>query len=176
MPCRSGNPDVPNDVKQPPSLHDMTSQLAGEAMIHNPRLHAFKPFIGEWTTVGNHSMMPGITLHGRTVFDWHEGGSFLRIRSEIEEPAIPSAIAFIGSDDNAETLTLLYFDERAVSRQYQVKIAGGVLEWWRVAPGFSQRYVLTMAEDGNTLHAVSTLSQDDKTWQQDLEMSYTRVK
>jgi hypothetical protein len=47
----------------------MTRQLASEALIPNPRLSAFKPFIGTWTTVGHHSMMPGITLHGRTTFE-----------------------------------------------------------------------------------------------------------
>lgn len=153
----------------------MPSQFAGEAMIPNPRLAAFKPLIGTWTTVGRHSMMPGMTLHGRTVFDWHEGGGFVRIRSEIEEKGIPSAIAVIGSDDDAEGLTMLYFDERAVTRRFEVTMIDGTLRWWRTAPGFSQRYVLTVGPDGDTLHGVSSLSKDDATWDQDLEQSYTRV-
>jgi hypothetical protein len=152
------------------------SQTAHEAMIPNPRLAAFKPLIGEWTTVGRHSMMPGITLHGRTVFEWHEGGAFLRIRSEIEEPGIPSAIALIGSDDNGGSLTMLYFDERTVSRRFDVALDGAELRWWRTAPGFSQRFVLTVAPDRDTLHGVSSLSKDDATWEQDLELSYARVK
>jgi hypothetical protein len=135
---------------------NIVSQLAGEAMIPNPRLAVFKPLIGEWTTVGRHSMMPGITLHGRTVFEWHEGGAFLCMRSEIEEPGIPSGIALIGSDD--------------------VATEGTVLRWWRTAPGFSQRFVLTVAPDGDTLRGVSALSKDDATWDQDLELSYARVK
>jgi hypothetical protein len=144
---------------------------------HNsePRLAAFKPVVGEWTTVGRHSMMPGITLHGRTAFEWHEGGAFLYMRSEIEEPGIPSGIALIGSDDDAEALTMLYFDERAVARRYEVAMDGTVLRW-RTAPGFSQRFVLTVARDGDTLHGVSALSKDDATWDQDLELSYARVK
>jgi len=154
----------------------MVSQLAGEAMIPNPRLAAFKPLIGEWTTVGRHSMMPGITLHGRTVFEWHEGGAFLCIRSEIEEQGIPSGIALIGSDDGAEALTMLYFDERAVARRYEVAMDGTVLRWWRTAPGFSQRFALTVAPDGDKARGVSALSKDDATWEQDLELSYARVK
>jgi len=154
----------------------MTTQLASEALIPNPRLSAFKPFIGTWTTVGHHSMMPGITLHGRTRFEWHEGGGFLCVRSEIEEKGIPSAIAIIGSDDGFEELTMLYFDERAVTRRFEVTIGDGTLRWWRTAPGFSQRYVLTVGADGDTLHGVSSLSKDDATWEQDLELSYTRVK
>ena len=154
----------------------MTSRLAREAMIPNPRLAAFKPFIGTWTTIGSHSMMPGVTLHGRTAFEWHEGGAFVRILSEIDEPKIPSAISLIGTDDNAETFTLLYFDERAVTRRFDVSMGDGVLQWWRTAPGFSQRYVLTIGPDGDTLRGVSSLSKDDKTWEQDLELTYTRLK
>lgn len=154
----------------------MVSQLASEAMIPNPRLAALQPLVGTWTTVGRHSMMPGVTLHGRTAFEWHEGGAFLRMRSEIEEPRIPSAIALIGSDDAAEGFTMLYFDERAVTRRYEAAMDGAVLRWWRTAPGFSQRYALTVASDGDTLHGVSALSKDDVTWEQDLELSYTRVK
>jgi hypothetical protein len=140
----------------------MTSQVASEAMIPNPRLSAFKPLIGTWTTVGHHSMMRGITLHGRTAFEWHEGGAFLRIRSEIEEEGIPSAIALIGSDDSVTMLTMLYFDERAVARRFEVTMVDGTLRWWRTAPGFSQRYVLTVDPDGDTLHGVSSLSKDTR--------------
>jgi hypothetical protein len=154
----------------------MVSQLASEAMIPNPRLASFKSLIGVWTTVGRHSMMPAITLHGLTAFEWCEGGAFVRIRSEIEEPGIPSGIALIGSDDGTEALTMLYFDERAVTRRYEVAMEGAVLRWWRTAPGFSQRFVLTVAPEGETLRGVSSLSKDDVTWDQDLELSYTRVK
>jgi hypothetical protein len=48
--------------------------------------------------------------------------------------------------------------------------------WWRTAPGFSQRLTLTRAPDGNTLHGVSELSKDDVTWEQDLELTYTRAR
>lgn len=154
----------------------MTSQLASEAMIPNPRLAAFKPLIGTWTTVGHHSMMPGITLHGRTAFEWHLGGAFLRMRSEIEEEGIPSGIALIGSDDDVTVFTMLYFDERAVARRFEVTMVDGTLRWWRTAPGFSQRYVLTVGPDGDTLHGVSSLSKDDATWDQDLELHYTRTR
>jgi hypothetical protein len=150
--------------------------LARAAMIPNPRLAAFTPLIGTWTTVGRHAMMPGVTLHGRTVFEWHEGGAFLCVRSEIDEPGIPSAIALVGSDDAAAELTMLYFDERAVTRRFEVATDGAEVRWWRTAPGFSQRYVLTVAPGGDTLHGVSSLSKDDATWEQDLELRYTRVR
>ena len=97
------------------------------------------------------------------------------MRSDIEEPGIPSAIALIGSDDNAAVFTMLYFDERAVARRFEVTLGDGMVRWSRVAPGFSQRYLLTMGPADDTLHGVSSLSKDDETWEQDLELKYTRV-
>ncbi|HEX6631995.1 MAG TPA: hypothetical protein VF048_12930 [Gemmatimonadaceae bacterium] len=143
--------------------------------IPNPHLAALAPLIGVWTTTGHHAMIPGVTLHGRTAFEWHEGGAFLCMRSEIDEPGIPSAIAIIGSDDRANALTMLYFDERAVTRRFDVAVDGAVVRWWRTAPGFSQRFVLTVGTDGNTLHGVSELSRDDVAWERDLELSYARA-
>jgi hypothetical protein len=152
------------------------SQFGSAAMIPNPRLAVFAPLIGEWTTAGQHSMMPGVALHGRTVFDWHAEGAFLRVRSEIAEPRIPTGIALVGSDEASETFTMLYFDERGVSRRFEVEMDRGVMRWWRTAPRFSQRFTLTLDPDGDALHGVSALSKDDATWEQDLELMYTRVK
>jgi hypothetical protein len=115
-------------------------------------------------------------LHGRTTFEWQDGGAFLCMRSEIDEPDIPSGIAFIGSDDQAGTFTMLYFDERGVSRRYEVAMDGGVMRWWRDEPGFLQRYVVTMSVDGDTLHGVGELAKDGGEWGPDLELTYTRVK
>lgn len=153
----------------------MTSQLAGEAVIPNPKLASFAPFIGTWRTEGRHPMLP-TTLHGRTVFEWRDGGAFLCVRSEIDEPGVPSGISIIGSDDKMGTFAMLYFDERGVSRRYEVAMDGGVMRWWRDAPGFMQRYTVTMSVDGNTLHGVGELSKDDGPWGPDLELTYTRVK
>ena len=149
--------------------------IAHEASIPNPKLAAFAPFIGTWTTVGRHPMIP-TELHGRTTFEWQDGGAFLCMRSEIDEPDIPSGIAFIGSDDQAGTFTMLYFDERGVSRRYEVAMDGGVMRWWRDEPGFLQRYVVTMSVDGDTLHGVGELAKDGGEWGPDLELTYTRVK
>jgi len=151
------------------------TEIASEAKIHNPRLDVFMPFVGLWNTVGHHSMIPGVTLHGRMAIEWHEGGGFVCVRSDVVEDKIPSAIAIIGSDDASSQFAMSYFDERGVSRRFDVAIEGDQLRWWRTAPGFSQRFVITIAPDRNTMHAVSSLSKDDKTWEQDMEVHYTRV-
>ena len=153
----------------------MKQQIAREALTPNPGLAAFTPFIGTWATVGHHPMVPGVTFHGRTTFDWHEGGAFVVMRSEIDEPDIPSGIAIFGSDDQAETLSMLYFDERAVARRYEAKMQPQALRWWRTTPEFSQRYTITIARDGSTMHGVGEMSKDGGPWGPDLELTYTRT-
>jgi hypothetical protein len=45
----------------------------------------------------------------------------------------------------------------------------------RDAPGFSQRLTATFDEDGNTISGKSKLARDDKTWDDDLEVTYRRA-
>ena len=153
----------------------MDSQIAREASILNPGLRTFKSLVGAWATVGHHPMVPGVTFHGRTTFDWHEGGAFVVMRSEIDEPDIPSGIAIFGNDDEAETLMMLYFDERAVARRYEAAMQPQTLRWWRTTPKFSQRNTITIARDGSTLHGVGEMSKDGGQWGPDLELTYTRT-
>ena len=153
----------------------MTSELAREAAIPNPALAAFTPFIGTWTTEGRHPMIDG-TLHGRTTIEWHDGGAFVCIRTEIDEPQVPSGISYIGSDDAEETLIMIYFDERGVSRHYEASMDAGVMHWWRDAPNFRQRYTLTVSDDGDTMQGRGELARDEDAWGPDLELTYTRVK
>ena len=145
-----------------------------EASIPNPRLKPLEMFIGDWNTIGSHLYMPNIVLHGRVRFEWLEGGSFLMMRSEVDEPRIPSGIAIIGSDDAAAGYFMLYFDERGVSRRFDVGLENNVLRWSRNAPGFFQ-IIEAAIVDGNQMIGKSMLSKDDGlTWENDSEMTYTR--
>jgi hypothetical protein len=119
--------------------------------------------------------MPGTTLHGRTSFEWFENGAFVLMRSEIDEPEVPSAVAIIGSDDAAGTLTMIYFDERDISRRYNVEAAEGEVCWERDEAGFAQRMVLTIAADGSRLDAQGTMSRDGGAWEDDLALTYERI-
>ncbi len=98
------------------------------------------------------------------------------MHSEIDEPGIPSGIAVFGSDDSTEELFMLYFDERGVSRKYEVTLHDNLWKWWRNAPGFSQRYTGTITDNGNTIIGKGELSKDGSTWEKDLDLTYTRVK
>jgi len=146
-----------------------------EAAIPNPALKPYEVLIGRWTTVGHHHLMPGITLHGRTTFEWIEGGAFLVMRSEIDEPGVPTGVAIIGSDDALGEQYMLYFDERGVSRHCDVSMGDGEWKWWRDAPGFSQRYTFRFAEGNRVMIGKGELSRDGTTWEPDLELTYTRA-
>lgn len=141
----------------------------------NSALEPLGRFIGQWRSEGSHGQMPGTSLYGRTSLEWLEGGAFILIKGHIDHPLFPDGISILGSDDEYPgRLWMLYFDERGVSRQHEASIKGNVLNWWRDAPGFQQRYTLILSADGNTISGKGELSTDGKTWQQDLDLTYRR--
>lgn len=145
------------------------------AEIPNPRLAPLARFVGTWRTTGSHPLLPGVALHGRTSFRWIEGGAFLVMHPEMDEPQIPTGVAIFGSDDATDEYFMLYFDEREVSRKYDVDVRGDALTWRRTAPGLSQRMELAMTPDGNVIVSRGELSRDGTTWQGDLELTYRRL-
>ncbi len=153
----------------------MTTPIGSEAQRPNPALAPLAPLIGLWRTTGTHPLVPGTTFHGRTSFTWHEGGAFVLMRSEIDEPEIPSAVAVIGSDDAAGTLTMVYFDERATSRRYTVEVGDDRVSWQRDEAGFAQRTVVTVAADGSRLDVRGTMSRDGGPWEDDLQLTCERI-
>jgi hypothetical protein len=153
----------------------MATPIGVEAQRPNPALGSLTPLLGQWRTVGTHPLVPGTTFHGRTSFEWHEHGAFVLMRSEIDEPEIPSAVAVIGSDDAAGTITMMYFDERDISRRYIVEVTDGEVRWHRDEAGFAQRMVLTVHANGTRLEAQGTMSRDGGPWEDDLQLTYERT-
>ena len=153
----------------------MSDVVTNEAAKPNPALGRLSVLVGTWSTIGTHPLVPGTTFHGRTSFGWIEGGAFLIMRSQIDEPEIPSGIAVYGSDDATGECSMLYFDERGVSRRYEVSLQDNVWKWWRNAPEFSQRFTATIAADGRTIASHGEYSRDGGRWEPDLELMYTRV-
>jgi hypothetical protein len=153
----------------------MAELVTNEAANPNPALKSLSVLVGKWHTVGTHPLVPGTTFHGRTSFAWIEGGAFLIMHSQIDEPEIPSGIAVFGSDDTTGECSMLYFDERGVSRRYEVSVQENVWKWWRNAPGFSQRCAATIAADQRTIVSRGELSRDGAAWEPDLELTYTRA-
>lgn len=148
------------------------------AAIPNHALQPFAKLIGEWKTSGTHPLVPNTILHGHSSFKWIEGGAFLSWHSRIDFKGFPSGIAIFGSDDDTDRFYLLYFDERNVSRKYDVSYQPGVLRWWRNAPNFSQRYTWTFDKDEDDIDIIvgkGELSLDGTSWNPDLDLTFTRI-
>ena len=153
----------------------MTQIFAQKASVPNPALEPFRVLIGNWNTTGTHGAIPDTILHGHASFEWFEGGAFLVMRTEIDDPRFPSTIAIFGSDDSEEEYYMLAFDERGVSRKHEVSLRDHIWKWWRNEPGFFQRYEATITDDGNTIIGKGELSKDGVSWEKDLDLTYTRV-
>jgi hypothetical protein len=150
----------------------MTKEIGSKAQMPNPALKLLEPLIGEWRTTGTHPYFPDTILQGHTSFEWIEGGAFLRARSQIDHPEFPDGVAIFGSDDGLQTCYQIYFDERGISRKYDVSITSRCLIWWRDDPYFSQRFTLNMEKD--ELVSVGEMSRDDGDWEKDLSLTYIR--
>ncbi|MBM7808864.1 hypothetical protein JOD57_004701 [Geodermatophilus bullaregiensis] len=138
------------------------------------QLQHLRALTGEWTTEGTHPLLPGEAIRGRAVFAWLEGEHFLVWRSHSEHPEVPDALAVIGVVD--ERLSMHYYDSRGVHRLYSVSAGPGEWRTWRDDPGFSQRSTGTFGDDGDTITVRGRLSRDGTTWEDDLALTYRRVR
>lgn len=151
----------------------MVSKIGTKALIPNPALKDLEFLIGEWEVTGSHPYLPGITLHGRASFEWLEGGAFLILHSDIDNPKFPDGVEIFGSDDNTKEFFMLHFDERGVSRKYNVSLTKNGLSWSRDEPSFSQRFNLRL-EDNGQMVSKGEMSRDGAAWEKDLELKYER--
>ena len=148
---------------------------SNKAQKQNPALEPFEILFGEWRTEATHPYMPGETFHGRTSFDRLEGGAFLIMRQKLDDARFPEGIAIIGSDNEAQKYFMLYFDQRGVSRKYDVSVAGRQLQWWRDDAAFSQRMVLTMSGDSRTMLGKGEMRKNGGAWEPDIALTYRRI-
>ncbi|HET7418767.1 MAG TPA: hypothetical protein VFL27_00130, partial [Candidatus Dormibacteraeota bacterium] len=109
-----------------------------------------------------------------SVFEWLVDGGLLLWRFDWDEPGPPSASSVIGRDDSEPECSMVYADERGVTRIYRTSLEGGVWRMWRDAAGFSQRMTGQFSGDGRTIKVHGELSRDGSSWEQDLDVTYTR--
>jgi hypothetical protein len=117
---------------------------------------------------------PETRCHGRTTFEWLDGGFFLTQRIVNDDP-VPSAITIIGPSGEADTFAQHYYDSRGVARVYQMTLDGQEWKLWRESPGFWQRYTGVIAEDGTTITGAWQASVDGREWRHDFDLMYTRI-
>ena len=97
------------------------------------------------------------------------------MHSESEAQEIPARIAIFGSDGSDE-YTMLYFDERGISRKYLSTLEDNTWSWWRHDPVFSQRFTGKIINQGNTIIVKGKMSRNGSSWEGDLELTYTRIR
>ncbi len=145
-------------------------------MKANPALAVLERAVGTWAVTGSHPAFPGRTLRGRVTFEPIDGGAFVRMRAAMAEPEFPDGVAIFGTDGSRDTCTMLYFDERGVSRRYDVTLTGNRLVWARDEAGFAQRTTLTIDEDGARMTGAGEMSRAGGGWEGDLSLSYERIR
>ena len=119
-------------------------------------------------------MVPGKKLPGRTSFAWHEGGAFLIMRSQVDEPNFPDGVAIIGSDDAGASFSMLYFDERGISRVMEMTAGDGTVTWRHDNPDFAQ--CLTITKQGrDRLVSKGRMSEKGGPWKDDLSQTFERA-
>ncbi len=153
----------------------MDKEEERQEIIINPALKELAILVGEWKTKGFHPMLPS-PVQGHASFGWLEEGAFFYWRSSYEKPGPPNGIALIGRDDTTGNYDMLYFDERGVSRIYQMSLEGKIWKYWRNAPGFLQRTTCQISADLKTIVAHGEKSSDGVSWEQDLDLTYTRIE
>lgn len=148
----------------------MGTPLPGaEARIANPALEPLHFLLGSWRTSGTHPLLPGEVLMGRTSFSRHEGGAFLIVRSRIDHPPIPDGLAIVGCDGGAGRFAMLYFDEREVSRLFDLTAGDRTVTWRRDDPELAQS--TTIAADGpDRLVGRGRMSEKGGAWAGDLSL------
>ena len=151
-----------------------SSDIGARAHIRNPAIKPLEFLIGEWRTTGAHPEVPGKTLHGRTSFSWHEGGAFLLMRAEIDDPQFPDGMALIGSDNIAGRFAMTYFDERGTSRIFEVTPGDRTVTWRRDNPKFSQSMTISVENGGDTLISKGRMSKAGGPWVDDLSLIFKR--
>jgi hypothetical protein len=129
--------------------------------------------VGSWVTEGHHPLLPD-AVTGRAEYEWLEGGRFLVCRSSSDHPQVPDALSVTGVTDGR--LTMHYFDSRGVFRVYSVVVAPGTWRFSLDAPDFSQRTTYTLGDDRDTVTSRGEYSRDGAAWEEDLALTFRRVR
>jgi hypothetical protein len=140
------------------------------------QLEHLEAWVGEWETEATHRMLPDTVVPGRITVEWLEGERFLLHRARTDHPDFPDSISVIGDTaEDADSLTMHYFDSRGVFRVYRFSAEEGQLRIWRDEPGFRQRFTGRFSDDGNTFDGTFELNAEDAGWIDDLKITYRRA-
>ncbi|WP_020599289.1 hypothetical protein [Spirosoma panaciterrae] len=144
-------------------------------MTINPSIKDLEVLIGNWTAeISNASFLPDLstTIQSVATFEWFEEGEFLVLR--LGTKVTPHSTWLIGRDQDFPNYTALYFDDRHVSRVYEMSFNDDTWKIWRNAPNFMQSFEGKISEDRNTIVGAWSKSFDGKEWEHDFDLLYKR--
>ena len=151
-----------NEDNAPAQPDPQTPQL-------HPMLENLGLLVGQWEVELIFPTDPPGRIQTEAVFDWLDSQAFV-----IEHWGGSTWI--IGLDDTSETYSVLYHDERGVSRVYQMSLSNGLWKLWRNTPDFSQRFEGQFSADGRTITARWEKSSDGSSWEHDFALTYSKVR
>ena len=135
--------------------------------------HRFRPLIGTWTVegrfVGGDEILP---VKGTVTFKWIAKDALVVMRTRMK--VAPASVAVLGADDNQNSFTMLYSDERGVVRRLEMTLTARRWTMIRRQRGFSQRFVGRIAPNGRSIRATWEKSADGRHWIRDFELVYTK--
>ena len=146
-----------------------------ELPLVNPALADLKQLLGDWTIEIVFPGDPANEVFGTMSGEWLDDRAFLVLRTHVDWEGPGHSTCVIGRDDTEAVYSLLYFDDRGVSRIYKMHFADGVWQQWRMTPDFSQRFTGMLGFEGDVITAKWETSDDNLTWQLDFELTYRRV-
>jgi hypothetical protein len=166
------------DENSAPGRSESTSAIMMKSegdMSTNPALADLRPLVGRWRMeLYNAAFLPDAEsrVTGSTEIDWIEDGSALRMRQgDSQHP--PAAVWIIGRDEAQAGYSVLYSDDRGVSRIYRMSLEGADWRMWRDTPEFSQHFQARLDPDSGEIQGHWERSTDQgATWEHDFNVDY----
>ena len=142
--------------------------------MKNKGLVELEDLVGEWTlTMTNAWFLESLDIkgYGSATIQWL-GEAFLEMRATFDEDA-GSWHWVIGRSDAREQLVLLYYDERAVLRVFDMTWGDGQWTLVREDPDFHQRFIASVKRD--RIDGRWEASEDaGATWRKDFDLIFER--
>jgi hypothetical protein len=146
-------------------------------MIIDPALADLQPLVGNWRMeLSNAAFLPDrdTRVTGSIEIDWIEDGCALRMRQG-DSTHPPAAVWIIGRDESEPEYSVLYADDRGVSRIYRMRFKGAHWQMRRDSREFSQRFHAQLDPDARTVRGRWEKSADQgATWEHDFNIDYIR--
>ena len=142
----------------------------------------FERLIGEWHGEG---AFPDPPIQMSAVTTIEPLGEFIVMRSVAEPAALPDSIAIIGGAPEGEPQPMHYFDARGVKRLFVMALEGSTWKIWRApgedwngpdGPGFNQRFIGQISDDGGTIEGRWERGTGDAGDQWEIDFPFTYVR